>query len=119
MFNEGSNNNPSFYPGMMQTKNDFNPYNDTSPMKSNQSMASEPMLEPHFNTGRTPFQASPNTFHQNQQFAQFDLGNFTRQSNPGGGFVNNHSSPPEHNQQAHQFYPINDEMNGIVGIKKR
>lgn len=113
MYNEGGN--PSFYPGMMQTGSDFNPYNDTTPtsLKSSQSMP-EPMLESHFNGGMTPFQTSPNSFHHNQQqFTQLNLGNFSRQSNPGGGFVNNNlNSPPEHNQQAHQFYPINDEMNG-------
>lgn len=117
MFNEPGN--AGFYPGMMQPGSgagDFNPYSDTtttSSLKSSQSMP-EPMLESHFNAGRPPFQTSPNSFHHNQQqqqqnqFNQLNLGNFSRQSNPGGGFVN---SPPEHNQP-HQFYPNNDEMNG-------
>ncbi|KAI8079150.1 hypothetical protein BDF21DRAFT_419548 [Thamnidium elegans] len=117
MFNEASNS--GFYPGMMQTGSEFNPYNDTTPsLKSSQSMP-EPMLESHFNTGQGNFQASPNSFHHNNQqnqFNQLNLGNFSRQSNPGGGFVNNNlNSPPEHNQP-HQFYPIEDEMNVVHSI---
>jgi hypothetical protein len=114
MFNEAGS--AGFYPGMMQPGSEFSPYSDTATpsLKSSQSMP-EPMLESHFNSGRPPFQTSPNSFHQNQQqnqFNQLNLGNFSRQSNPGGGFVNNNlNSPPEHNQ-AHQFYPNNDEMNG-------
>lgn len=112
MFSEGNSSN--FYPNMMQQGGDFNPYNDanTGSLKSSQSMP-EPMLESHFNAGRPPFQTSPNSFHNAQpQFGQF--GNFSRQSNPGGGFVNNNNlnSPPEHNHQAHPFYPSNDELNG-------
>lgn len=123
MFNEG--NNSGFYPSMMQQNNnssgggDFNPYNDANSgsLKSSQSMP-EPMLESHFKAGRPPYQTSPNSFHHTLptgQFSQMNLGNFsTRQSNPGGGFVNNNNlnESPEHNHQANQFYPSNDEMNG-------
>ena len=109
---------------MQQSNNDFNPYNDsnTTGLKSSQSMP-EPLLEQHFNTGRTPFQTSPNTFHastqpQQQQQPFSHYGNFTtRQSNPGGGFVNNnnhHHTSPEHNHhQPHTFYPNNDELDGM------
>lgn len=122
MFNEGSNS--GFYPSMMQQNNsssgggDFNPYSDanTGSLKSSQSMP-EPMLEAHFKSGRPPYQTSPNSFHHNlppAQFSQMNLGTFTRQSNPGGGFVNNNlNDSPEHNHQAHQFYPSNDEMNVV------
>ncbi|KAI8647056.1 hypothetical protein BD408DRAFT_194552 [Parasitella parasitica] len=108
----GSGSGPSTIAG------EFNPYNDSAPtsgsLKSSQSLP-EPMLEGHFNTGRSSFhpqqqQTSPNSFHLSQQptFSQLNLGTY-RQSNPGGGFVSR-NTPPSHDQ----FFTNNEEINGML-----
>lgn len=140
-YNEGTNN--AFYPASMvhshmsaapspatagssTVAGEFNPYSDTTStsgsLKSSKSMP-EPMLESHFNAGRSTFhqqqqppqqqqqqQTSPNAFHASHQqgFNQLNLGNY-RQSNPGGGFVSR-NTPPSHDQ----FFNSNEEVNGTM-----
>lgn len=146
-YNEGTNN--AFYPapmvhghmpaapssanagvggaGSSSVAGEFNPYNDATSasgsLKSSQSMP-EPMLESHFNAGRSTFhqqqqapqqqqqqqQTSPSSFHASHQqgFNQLNLGNY-RQSNPGGGFVSR-NTPPSHDQ----FFNSNEEISGTM-----
>ncbi|CEP12772.1 hypothetical protein [Parasitella parasitica] len=100
---------------------EFNPYNDSAPtsssaLKSSQSLP-EPMLEGHFNAGRSSFhpqqqQTSPSSFHpsQPQAFSQLNLGTY-RQSNPGGGFVSR-NTPPSHDQ----FFTNSEELNVVQSM---
>ncbi|EPB91748.1 hypothetical protein HMPREF1544_01460 [Mucor circinelloides 1006PhL] len=144
-YNEGTNN--AFYPASMvhshmsaapspatagssTVAGEFNPYSDTTStsgsLKSSKSMP-EPMLESHFNAGRSTFhqqqqppqqqqqqqqQTSPNAFHASHQqgFNQLNLGNY-RQSNPGGGFVSR-NTPPSHDQ----FFNSNEEVNVVQSM---